>query len=430
MICAKVLNEPHLTDCCGQHFCQACLEQWFKKQAKKICPHCRSESFTHISYIPLKRKIDVLEVYCPNQEEGCEEITKLGVLDAHKNVCGFAKVICTQGCGKKILRKDLTQHCNNECSKRMIKCKYCGLVDHYEVISGKHTTVCEEYPVTCPRGCILPSAIKRKDLAKHTESCPLEMVQCPFVEAGCGIRVLRKDLSAHMESNTQQHLIKMMTAYSQLKIELSKLKIEHTKPHKEYDKQSSQVANLTLIEPVKLTDDNSSIAFNITLSRGWTSPPFSVLDGYTFSITHKEGKKASLMLLKGKYDDQLKWPMNLPYKLEITISKPRRTTIQRRQTVATSRHTIRTVQLPDNLVRVTGICSKEIADIDLPGGELLNYAMVVRLVCVPGHVNPSPQAAIDVSILTCPTCLATLPVPVKYCYVCGNAQPSYSDKRE
>ena len=30
MICVKVLNEPHLTDCCGQHFCQVCLEQWFK----------------------------------------------------------------------------------------------------------------------------------------------------------------------------------------------------------------------------------------------------------------------------------------------------------------------------------------------------------------------------------------------------------------
>jgi TNF receptor-associated factor 4 len=117
MICAKVLNEPHLTDCCGQHFCQACLQQWFKKQAKKICPHWRSETFTHISYIPLKRKIDDLEVYCPNQAEGCKEIIKLGVLDAHKNGCGFSKVVCMQGCGKLILRKDLTQHCNNDCSK-------------------------------------------------------------------------------------------------------------------------------------------------------------------------------------------------------------------------------------------------------------------------------------------------------------------------
>ena len=190
-------------------------------------------------------------------------------------------------------------------------------------------TVCEEYPVKCPRGCVLPNGIKRKDLAKHAEICPLEMVQCPFSEASCGTRVLRKDLSAHMELNTQQHLMKMMTAYSKLKIEHDEL-----------------VANQTLTEPVKLTDayGNSSFTFNITLSRGWTSPPFSVLDGYTFSIKHKEGKKASLMLLKGKNDDWLEWPMNLPYKIEILVSKPHRTTAQGRQSFITPRQ-VCTVQL-------------------------------------------------------------------------------------
>jgi regulator of replication initiation timing len=102
---------------------------------------------------------------------------------------------------------------------------------------------------------MLPNGIKRKDLAKHMESCPLEMVQCPIVEVGCGARVLRKDLNTrHMQSNTQQHLMKMMTAYN-------KLKIEH-------DKLSSQIANQTFIEPVKLTDDNSSFTFNITSSQG------------------------------------------------------------------------------------------------------------------------------------------------------------------
>ena len=191
MICAKVLNEPHLTDCCGQHFCQACLEQWFKKQAKKICPHCRSETFAHMRYVPLKRKIDVLEVYCPNQKEGCKEVLKLGVLDAHKRVCGFAKVTCTQDCGKLILRKDLMQHCNYKCPKRKIKCKCCGKMDYYEVISGKHTTTCEEYPVKCPRGCTQSMGeIKRKDLKKHAEVCPLEEVQCSFSEAGCDASIL------------------------------------------------------------------------------------------------------------------------------------------------------------------------------------------------------------------------------------------------
>ena len=419
VICAMVLNEPHLTDCCGQHFCQACLEQWFEEQAKKICPHCRSETFTHMRYLPLKRKIDDLEVYCPYLNEGCKEIIKLGALDAHKNICGFTKVTCTQRCGKFILRKNLRWHCNNECSKRKVRCKYCGIVGHYEVISARHMTICEEYPVKCPKGCTLPNGIKRKDLAKHAEICPLEMVQCPFLDAGCGARILRKDIDAHMESNIQQHLMKMMMAYSKLKVEHikldiehgklehehsklkiehsklehehskleyehSKLKIEHTHFHKEFDKLSSQVAHLTLIEPVKLTDENSSFSFHITSSRGWTSPPFSLLDGYMFSIKHKEGKKASLMLLKGKYDDQLQWPMNLQYKLEIRIEEQNRTPVQGRRGVITLRQIIHatSIYLPDNLERVSSVCSKEIADIDLPEREILNYEMVVTLLPV------------------------------------------------
>ena len=239
--------------------------------------------------------------------------------------------------------------------------------------------------MNCPRGCALPNGIKRKDLAKHAEICPLEMVQCPFLEAGCDTRVLRKDFSAHMESNTQQHLMKMMTAYSKLKIEHSKLdvehrnlklehsqlkhehsklKIEHTQFHEEHDKLSSQVAHLTPIEPVKLTDENSSFTFHITSSRGWTSPPFSVLDGYTFSIKHKEGKKASLMLLKGKYDDHLKWPMNLPYNLGIRMMEPRGTTVRGRQSWQLTTlgqlnifHKNIIVQIPNNLARITSICS-------------------------------------------------------------------------
>ena len=360
--------------------------------------------------LSLKRKIDILEVYCPYQKEGCKEVAKLGALDTHKNVCGFAKIICTQGCGRFLLRKDLTQHCNNECSKRKIKCKYCGKLDHYEVISGKHMTICEEYPVECPRGCALPNGIKRMDLAKHAEICPLEMVQCPFIEAGCDTRVLRKDLNTHMESNTQQHLMKMMMAYS-------KLKVEHTKLHKEHDQLSSQVAHLTLIEPVKLTDDNRCFTFNITSSRGWTSPPFSVLDGYMFSIKHKEGKKASLMLLKGKCDDHLKWPMNFPYKLEIRTEEPRKPRMNTRggrrgSGVPSTRKMIPTIHLSDNLERVTSVYCKEIADIDLPEREFLNYEMIVRL--VPINLSPPPCP-----LHWCFHCLAPYQVLVEFCPSCG-----------
>ena len=335
-----------------------------EKQGKKICPHCCSETFTHISYIPLKRKIDVLEVYCPSQNEGCKEVMKLGALDAHKNKCSFAKVDCTQGCGKFILCKDLMQHCNYKCPKRKIKCKYCGKVDYYEVINGEHTTTCEEYPVKCPRGCQSVGEIKRKDIKKHAEVCPLEEVQCPFSEAGCNASILRKDLSTHIETSGQQHLMKMMTAYNKLK--------------EDFKQMSSRVANLTPIEPVKLNDENNRFSFIITSTKGWISPPFCVPGGYKFCIKHKEGKIASLMLFKEKHGE-LSMDTRYTYRLEIYYTKA--SVPSMRKPPDLEQILILNFELASlkQIAVVNDGYEKEVACITMPEGDLLSASIIVTL---------------------------------------------------
>ena len=386
MICAKVLNEPHVTDCCGQHFCQVCLEQWFKKQAKKICPHCRSESFNHMRYLPLKRKIDDLEVYCPNQKEGCKVITKLGELDSHKNGCGYAKVECSQGCGQSILRKDLMHHCSIECAKRKTKCKYCGTVDHYETINGEHMTICEEYPMNCPRGCTQCGGIKRKELAEHAEICPLEKVQCPFNEAGCDARVLRKDLDAHMESSTQQHLMVMMTAYGKLKSEHIKLNSEHSKLKDDFKQLSSKMAGLTLAEPVKLTEleMTDSFSFTITSTEGWISPPFCILDTCTLYIKHKEGGAASLMLQKVNSD--ISKNMLRFYVLEIRLWMQQRMPIHARGVMARQAQAGQLLLKFDlsNIRSCHNIdCGKEVTNFTLPDEDsILNSKVAVTIIYI------------------------------------------------
>ena len=115
MICVQVLNESHLTNYrCGQHFVK-----------------CASSSgFSFIRYLPLKCKIDMLEVYCSNREEGCQMTMQLGELNSHEGVCGCTKVRCGQSCEVIIFRKDILQHCNSDCPKQIIKCKHCGKEDH------------------------------------------------------------------------------------------------------------------------------------------------------------------------------------------------------------------------------------------------------------------------------------------------------------
>ena len=48
--------------------------------------------------------------------------------------------------------------------------------------------------------------------------------------------------------------------------------------------------------------------------------------------------------------------------------------------VPSTRKMIPTIHLSDNLERVTSVYCKEIADIDLPERELLNYEVIVQLV--------------------------------------------------
>ena len=42
-VCNKVLNEPQLLVCCGEHDCEKCLSHSFEIAHKRCCPHCGAE---------------------------------------------------------------------------------------------------------------------------------------------------------------------------------------------------------------------------------------------------------------------------------------------------------------------------------------------------------------------------------------------------
>ena len=181
-ICTRVQREPHLTSCCGQHFCESCLENWFEKQLTKSCPHCREKRIVHIVNKERKREINELKIYCTHHEEGCQWIGELGDLQTHLNSesgCGYVEVECTNSwyCSK-MKRKDLQEHLSSECPKRTYNCEHCEFEDTYEEITTYHYDECPEYPLECPNECGV-EAIKRKDMSAHRAECPEERVECP-----------------------------------------------------------------------------------------------------------------------------------------------------------------------------------------------------------------------------------------------------------
>ena len=74
LICTKVLRDPNLAVCCGQHYCESCLIRWSRSQGGKSCPHCRAKGrvFNHVIHKGLGREINKLKIKCSHHRKGCK----------------------------------------------------------------------------------------------------------------------------------------------------------------------------------------------------------------------------------------------------------------------------------------------------------------------------------------------------------------------
>ena len=364
-ICIKVLRDPQLTECCGQHFCGTCLQHWLKRKGKKECPHCRAENFTHILYKPAKRKIDQLKIYCINRKAGCEWVGELNTIQAHINSgsgCGYMEVCCTNSCGEKLIRKNLHCHVTQQCPQRKYKCQHCGKEDTFQTITEIHYNECPNYPPDCPNKCGT-RGIKRAEMDQHRSTCPLEPVECPFREAGCQVKIVRDDFDNHVATSQQQHLLTLMGAFREAKADHreTKANLRETKMEIKADlealkqviatdvkilrlsteKQQSDLALASIetqleMESFLLTEDGPPLTIRMInfshyrqSGKVWHSPPFYYGDGYKMQLAvyangtgAGAGTHVSIVLLriKGEYDDQLKWTEDWDdYKMNIKI---------------------------------------------------------------------------------------------------------------
>lgn len=205
-LCRKVLCNPHLTGCCGSHFCHSCFTYYQATQkGKKICPGCGEEDFQSLLDKSVIKEVNKLEIYCPNCKDGCEWVGELEKLQNHQTSeegCGYVAVSCTnQGCEESVKRKDLPSHVQELCEYRPYECEYCHFKDVYRVICGAHCSECLEYPLTCPNseaGCEWRG--KRVELKKHLDSdegCSYVVVTC--TNGGCDINMERRYLHNHVK---------------------------------------------------------------------------------------------------------------------------------------------------------------------------------------------------------------------------------------
>ena len=350
-ICTKVIREPHLAVCCGQHFCESCLSKWFTRQGKESCPHCRAEgaAFHHVINKGLRSEINQLKVKCSHHGigKGCKWTGELGELKTHlesEKGCGFVFVECPNKCIYNMMRKDVEKHLNSECPLRPYQCEHCGLKDTYKNISSMgirtilgeaHYDKCPAYPLACPNvGCRV-DGIKRRDMANHRSKCPQELVECPFAEAGCKNTIYRHKLDNHVTSSMQQHLLLVMGAYKQMKDKLQETEVKLAateatlttavqllRQGNEADKEIVD-SIVTCLGYLKTMGDVLTVAMPRVseyhrCGKIWHSAPFYFKRGYKMCLAVGiekmksgvcTGISISMCLLKGEHDDRLKWPI-------------------------------------------------------------------------------------------------------------------------
>ena len=222
-ICKDAANTPHITTCCGELFCKACIASALDE--KRPCPSCEEPTFTTFYNAKLERSIKNLCVHCTMKDRGCQWTGQLEQLDAHLDVetgvCEYVDIECPEKCGQQIQKRQRATHVANECPERDFVCMYCGFKATYDIITNKHWPECQNYPVPCPNECNI-GAVKRSILDDHLNTCPLQVVECDFSYTGCNKKLQRQDMEKHVEESTQKHLTLMAAASVKMSQEFDK----------------------------------------------------------------------------------------------------------------------------------------------------------------------------------------------------------------
>ena len=134
-----MLRDPHLTTCCGHHFCGLCISR-----VKRSCPFCKSVDFSSFLDKNRLRIINGLKVYCLNHEE-CLWNGDLKDLEKHldkgqrNGECEYERVKCKhERCDVKKQRRYMEKHELEDCDQRMVFCKFCSFFDTCELIKKVH----------------------------------------------------------------------------------------------------------------------------------------------------------------------------------------------------------------------------------------------------------------------------------------------------
>ena len=276
-ICLLILRKPHMVTCCCHKFCESCIKHVITIDSRQTggnrftrrqrpCPYCNAATYTIVHEKDLERTLNGLNVHCSYQKDGCEWTGELGKLDQHLNEtpieenqlegCQYVEIKCACGCDNRFQRSVIQEH-QTECSKRLLTCMHCQKFSStYQEVKMAHWPECDSFPTSCPNACGVHT-FKRMDLQKHVSTCPLQMVNCDFHQAGCSTRSKRKSMADHMKVSMAIHLSLIANQNARMMQELDECKQRIKALEQEKRQNVASEGPPALVEPEVLVKPDS-----------------------------------------------------------------------------------------------------------------------------------------------------------------------------
>ena len=309
-ICLLTLRDPHIISCCGNEFCQVCIERM--KRDDKPCPLCNEQNFTTMLHKKLVREVNALVIRCPQKELGCEWEGELGQVQRHLNPgagvssaegCEFLTVECAYHCGAQLQRRLIQEHEMEACPKRPIEMQVASLMKKFE-------------------GVVIENRVLKQELNEGLVQVKQELGDLKQVhrQQGEELREAKEENKLLWRANENLQRVCDVLKAEQKRIEANIDDIQKRKILALEKKCTSlQAASMPLPVPpfyVLLTNFDHRRENNHLFK---SEPFYSHVGGYKMAVlirpngfSIRQGTHVSLhvSLLPGEFDDQLHWPFN------------------------------------------------------------------------------------------------------------------------
>ena len=287
-ICLLTLRDPHVISCCGNHFCHTCIGRI--QGDGKPCPLCNEPNFTTFLHKGVKREVNALMICCRWRQLGCDWEGELGQLQEHlrpgvgsrEKGCGYMIIECVYKCGDRFERRMIQDHELDACPRRPMEVQMSRLARKFEASLRANEKKLNEFI----------AENKAEVEAIHAEN---QSVKAENERLTKRITELEKE-----QEGTKQKARQIEEKHDNLERELD-----------------------TRIVPAPVPPFYFSFAnydHYRKVDYKWRSPSFySHPGGYKLSCyVHTNGSGDAkgthfslyVVIMRGEYDDQLKWPFN------------------------------------------------------------------------------------------------------------------------